>query len=133
MIDLEAIKAQYNISRKLDWDDVQVLMQAASVKEYQPGDYVIQEGSLQKRIYFIVTGLVRGFAINDKGEEITINVYWENMVVASPDVILFDQPCRFYFEAMEPTTVFSLDYEETQQLLAQNINLLESRKYILQM
>ncbi|MEM6722398.1 MAG: Crp/Fnr family transcriptional regulator [Bacteroidota bacterium] len=133
MIDLQAIKAKYKITRKLDWEDVQILINAATQKTYQPGEYLISEGSLNRRIYFIAQGLVRSFAINSKGEEITTAVYWENMVAASPDVILFEQPCRFYYEAMEPTTVFSLDYDQVQQLLSKNVNLLESRKYILQM
>lgn len=132
MIDLQAIKAFYQIDRKLDFEDVRQILEAAENRHYRAGENIIPEGSLRKELHFIQKGLVRSFAINNKGEEITTAIYWEHLVVASPDILLFQQASRFTFQAMEDCDVWSIDYDLMQNLLSKNTNLLESRKFILQ-
>ena len=118
MIDLEKIKLIYNIGRGLSLDDVQVLFKAASSRSYQPGEYLIKEGSQLPEVFYVRKGLVRVFIINEKGEEITTQILPEHHVVASHDIILFDQPSRFFFEAYEETKTFSMDYDSLQAVLS---------------
>ncbi|MEZ4686355.1 MAG: Crp/Fnr family transcriptional regulator [Bacteroidia bacterium] len=132
MIDLEKIKLIYNIGRGLRMEDVQILFKAASSRTYQPGDYLIREGSEVPEVFYVRKGLVRVFIINEKGEEITTQLLPEHHVVASHDVILFDQPSRFFFEAFEETKTFSMDYDMLQTVISRNKKLDENRKFILQ-
>jgi CRP-like cAMP-binding protein len=132
MIDFEKIKAIYKFGRNISLSDVQSLLQAAKKRSFFPTEYLIREGEIRKDVFFIRSGLVRGFRINQKGDEITTLLRWENQVVASPDIILFDQPSQSYFEALEPTEVFSLDYDVLQSIVSKNPKLEANRKFVLQ-
>lgn len=132
MIDFETIKAIYKIGRGLSMKDVQNLVQAANSKSFAPLDYLIQEGSHKKDVFFIRKGLVRAFSINDKGEEITVGLRWENQFVVSPDTILLNQTSRFYYQALEQTETLSLNYDLLQEIVEANPQLQKNRKFILQ-
>jgi CRP-like cAMP-binding protein len=131
MIDFEKIKAIYKLGRDIDLKDTQELIRTSRKRTYQPLEYIIQEGSLTKDIFYIQKGLVRIFMINNKGEEITTNLRCEHEIIASPYVILFDEPCRFYFQAIEPTTLFSLNYGLIQEIIEKNPVLEKNRKFFL--
>lgn len=132
MIDFDKIKAIYKLGRKLNFADVQVLIQSAKTKSFALGDHLIQEGEIRKEVFFIRKGLVRAYKIDEKGNEITTLIRWENQILASPDVILFNEPSQFYFEALEPTDVFYMDYDVIQTIVSNNPKLEENRKFILQ-
>jgi CRP-like cAMP-binding protein len=131
MIDFERIKAIYKLSQNLTLGDIQTLIKAAKTKSYDIGEFIIKEGAVKKDVFFIRKGLIRAFKINDKGDEITTLLRWENQVVASQDIILFNQASTLYFEALEPTEVFHMSYDLLQSIIAQNPKLEENRKFML--
>lgn len=132
MVDLEKLKLLYNFGRNLSLADIQVLLKSARTQSFDQGEYLITEGQLKKEIFLIRKGLVRGFRINDKGEEITTLLRWEHQVVASPQLILFDQASKQYFEAHEPTKVFCINYERLQTIISDNPKLEANRKFVFQ-
>lgn len=84
-------------------------------KEYSKKDYIIQYGSLQQHLYFVTQGLVRGFYINEKGEEITIRFAQENGYVTHYTALLSQQPSQYYFQCLEPTKVLQLQFAGIQE------------------
>lgn len=131
MLDFEKIKTIYKIGKDLEWKDLQSLIQATTSRSYAINDYLIKEGTVKREVFFIKKGLIRVFAINDKGDEITIRISTENQPIASPDIILFDQPSRFYFQALEPTETLSIDYDLMQKVISKTPALEQNRKNIL--
>lgn len=132
MIDLDKIKRIYKLGQNLSPGDVEALIHSAKRKSLAPKENLIEVGDINKEIYFIQKGLIRCFKVNDKGEEITTLLQWENQFFASPDVLLFDQPSQFTYEALEMTELYCMDYEKLQAILAGNPKLAENRKYIIQ-
>lgn len=132
VIDFEKIRAIYKFGQDITFSDLLSLFQAARIQSFSPKEYLIKEGQIKKDIFFIQQGLVRSFKVNEKGDEITTLLRWENQVVASPDIILFDQPSQAYFEALESTEVFCLNYEVLESILSQNPKLEANRKFVLQ-
>ena len=57
---------------------------------------------------------------------------WENQPVASPNLILFDQPARQNFEALEPTDVLCMDFGTMDSIVSRNPKLEANRKKVLQ-
>lgn len=132
MLEFNKLKTLYQFSRDLSLGDVQELLRAAGKRSYERGAYLINEGSRKKEVFLIRKGLVRAFAINRKGDEITTLLRWENQVVASAEIILFEQPAQYYYEALEPTQVYVMDYKRLQAIIENNPKLEANRKYILQ-
>lgn len=92
--------------------DFENLFQAAKTKSYPIGKYLIEIDDLKKEIFYIKKGLVRLIKINDKGDEVTFTIKWENQFIASRDVLIFNQPSKFSCKALEPTEVLIIDYNE---------------------
>ncbi|MEO0580710.1 MAG: Crp/Fnr family transcriptional regulator [Bacteroidota bacterium] len=111
--------------------DIQVLLQSAKKNVYPAGTYLLKEGSTKKEIHFLTKGLVRTFAINSKGEEITVSISYENRPLASVDIILFDRPSRMYFQAYERTETLSMDFDKLQTILDKHPHVSQYRRNIL--
>ncbi|MDB9836323.1 hypothetical protein OAC51_05415 [Flavobacteriaceae bacterium] len=72
------------------------------------------------------------YKISDKGDEITTLIRNENQIIASPEIILFNQPSQFYYETMESTEVIIIDYNELQTIIAKYPKLEAYQKFVLQ-
>ena len=80
-------------------------------------------------MFFVRSGLVRAYCINNKGYEITFGIIAENQILTNIDVILFDQPSRYYYECLEDTKTLSIDFEKVQNIIESNPKLERNRKY----
>ncbi|AKP53190.1 Crp/Fnr family transcriptional regulator [Cyclobacterium amurskyense] len=132
MVDLNRLKQIYKFGKELSLKDIQVLLKAAKNGSFRKKELLINEGSKRNDVFYIKSGLVRCFNINDKGEEITLKLIPEHQVVANVDLILFSQASRFFYEALENTEVFFIDYDVLQDLVSRNPKLEANRKYVLQ-
>lgn len=132
MVDLNRLKQIYKFGKELSLMDIQVLLKAAKNGSFSKKELLINEGSKRNDVFYIKSGLVRCFNINDKGEEITLKLIPEHQVVANVDLILFSQSSRFFYEALENTEVFFIDYDVLQDLVSRHPKLEANRKYVLQ-
>lgn len=126
----DRLKRLYDVPDGLEWEDIKVLIKAASYKRYPAKSFVINAGDYNDNMYFIFKGLVRGFHVNDKGDEITAFLHKENQFFFGADTILLQQSSRFYYECLEPTYVGYLDFESVQLLLSAHRKLEETRRFI---
>ncbi len=131
MIDFARLKKLYKFSLDLSLNDIQSLLKASKIETFKAQSYLMEQGSLNRKVYFITKGLVRFFIVNDKGDEITTLIRWENQTFLNPDVIFFEKPSRFYIQALEDTKAFTLDYDQLQAIIEQNPKLEKNRKHIL--
>ncbi len=131
MIDFQKLKQLYKLGKDLSFSDVQDLLKNSKVMSFTPGEFLVREGQTRKEVFWIRKGLVRGFRITEKGEEITTMFRWEDQAVASPNLILFNEPAQQYFEALEPTEVFRMDYDKVQTIIENNSKLEANRAIVL--
>jgi CRP-like cAMP-binding protein len=131
MIDFQKLRKIYQFSSNVRLSDAMALIKSAKSKSFEAGEYLLKAGSWAKDIYFIRKGIARSFAINQRGDEITTMLRWENQIVTNADAILFEQPSRSYWQVIEPTETFSLDLEVAQDIVSNNPRLEENRKYLL--
>lgn len=131
MIDLEKLRAFYKFGREITWSDAQLLLKHAKSKTFQPHEYIIKAGSYNNNIYLIRKGIVRIFQINDKGEEITSQLRWENHTLFNFDSFMFEGASLTYFQALEETDVFYISFDLVQQIAENNPKLEKNRKFIL--
>ena len=131
MIDFPKIRKLYQLTSHIGLSDAMTLVTSAKTRSFEPGEYILKEGSWAKEIYFIRKGIARSFAINPRGDEITTRLCWENHLVVNADAVLFERPSQCYWQAIEPTQMFYLSYEVAQNLISNNPRLEENRKYLL--
>jgi len=127
----QTLKKFYKLSSSLSFQDAQQLIKAAHTETFPAGSYLMEAGTRSQKIYLVRKGLLRVYLVNDKGSEITTGLRWENQIYANTDVILFERPSRFYVQALEKTSVFSMEFDKAQAILERNPELEKNRKYVL--
>ncbi|MBP6620141.1 MAG: Crp/Fnr family transcriptional regulator, partial [Leadbetterella sp.] len=88
---------------------------ALSVSVYKPKDFYLSEGQVQTSIGFLVSGLIRAFYVDDKGNEITTWFSKENEYVTDYPAYIRQNPAKFHFQCIEPSIVVNLPYTDMQE------------------
>lgn len=74
-------------------------------KTFKKGQILLQAGDLKSEAYFINSGLLRYFSIDEKGKEHIIQFAPENWMLSDRDTTVFKEPSVFYIDAIEDTEV----------------------------
>ncbi len=132
MIDFVKIKQIYKLSKEISFNDIQILLSAARMLTFKKGTFLIQEGSTMNDIMYIREGIVRSFYVNEKGEETTVALIDENRMIANVDLLLFNQPSRYTFEALEDVHVLAIKQDVLENLVNANSKLQANRIFVFQ-
>jgi len=85
-----------------------LLLNIARIKEYRRKDYLLREGQVCKRLYFIQTGLLRTF-YNNTGKDINLHFATEGQFSTDIKSLRRQIPSELWIQAYEPTTVLEFD------------------------
>lgn len=123
MIDFEKLKIVFPFINELSTDDVFSFLSHARIIKLNPGDIFLEQGSLKSNVYFVKEGLIRSYLVNEKGEEITNRIRYENQVISCYEIDLLNEPSRFNLQAIEPTELIVMDVKTMQQIVHGNPKL----------
>jgi CRP-like cAMP-binding protein len=131
MIDIDKLKHVFPFLLELSASDVFTFFKNVNKINLAAGEVFIKEGSTKKHVYYINKGLVRSYFIDEKGEEITNRLRSENQIVAGYEIVFFNKPSRFTYQAIEKTELFEVDYHVLQKILEGNLKLQPARVFFL--
>lgn len=83
-------------------------------------EQLIQAGQKRSEVFYILKGMVRGYFINQKGEEKNIFLRPEFTFTGPPDTLFADRVTKYTFEAIQETEVLLLNYPKFLALAAQH-------------
>lgn len=78
-------------------------------REYRKGQFVLSEGQICKHIFYVEKGLLRFYSIDHLGKEHIIQFAPEGWFISDRSSIYFNEPSRFFIDAVEDTRVAILD------------------------
>lgn len=73
-------------------------------------DFWIRAGDIPQTIGFVVSGILRLYCADAKGNEFTKSFCAENSFVAAYSALLLKQPSHLYIQALEDTRLLVADY-----------------------
>lgn len=79
--------------------------------------YFLRAGEVPWRIGYLKTGLMRLFYIDLNGLEVNKHFCIENTLAISYSAFLLQTESRFFIQALEDSTLITVDYETYQELL----------------
>lgn len=80
-------------------------------KHFKKNDCIINANQIQKEIGFVTQGLVRSFFIDKYGNEKTMRFHFENTFVTHYVAFITQQPSKYSFVCLEPTSIVTLSYK----------------------
>ncbi len=84
-------------------------------KTIQKKEFLLKEGDICKNKFFIIKGLIRLFNIDKKGHENIIHFGIENWWTTSFESFITEKPSLLYMQALEETTVLSINKEQLEK------------------
>jgi len=96
-----------------------LLLNIARIKEYRRKDYLLREGQVCKRLYFIQSGLLRTF-YNNTGKDINLHFATEGQFSTDIKSLRRQIPSELWIQAYEPTTVLEFDSGSLLSLYARS-------------
>lgn len=88
-----------------------------NIKEVAKKENLLEEGQMCKHHYFVLTGLLRKFYINEKGIEQTTEFAIETWWLTDNFAYEHKVPTEFYIQAVEQSTVLYISQDNQEQLL----------------
>lgn len=77
-------------------------------------DFYIEANSIQKQIGFVYAGLLRGFYIDNNGNQISVKFIKENEFVAHFSAFISQTPSKYYFQCLEPSIIVNIPFDHIQ-------------------
>ncbi len=85
--------------------------------EFRKKHNLQEEGKICRFNYFVISGCLRLFFINDKGVEQTVQFALENWWLSDYTSFSAQKPSAFYIQTVEKSTILAIDYLSQEKLL----------------
>jgi CRP-like cAMP-binding protein len=80
-----------------------------TTRDIRKGEFLLQNDQICKHSFFIATGLVRLYTIDNIGKEHIVQFAPENWFTSDRGSVYFNEPSEYYIDAIEDSTVILLD------------------------
>ena len=102
--------------QEMDIETEQAIRRYFIKETIEKNEFLSEEGKICTKVYFIQSGLIRRFYLND-GQDITEWIYYSNQWITSLSSFFEQKPSFEYLQACEKTVIYSLSYADEQKLL----------------
>jgi CRP-like cAMP-binding protein len=107
-----------------------IIPQYREVK-FDKNDYLLKEGQVEKKYWFVESGFVRSYIVDTEGNDITFNLYSSGDVVIDYPSIFFFAPTRENIQALTDCICWEIDVDAFQELFGSVPNYREQQKGLL--
>lgn len=91
-----------------------------SFKEVAHNNYLLREGEVSRYTFFVESGLLQSFSLDEKGGEHILQFAPENWIVSDRAGQYFNKPSDFYIKAIEPSIVVFIQQEFMEKASSQS-------------
>ncbi|MBD2704381.1 Crp/Fnr family transcriptional regulator [Spirosoma sp. BT702] len=113
MTPLEQLRQKLDTLTQQSDADWQLFTPIVESVTYSKNDFLIQEGQVERYIYYVVDGMVRLF-LNANGKDVSLDFIFSNDFVSAYSSFLTGQPTEFNVQAL--TDVTALRFSRTNLL-----------------
>lgn len=100
----------------LDEQAVSRIAAAHEKKVLKKGDFLLQEGKVASNYYCLENGLIRAFAVNEEGREITTGFFSPGDVVIEVASLFLRTPTKENIQTLTDCTCWKISIDTFQQL-----------------
>jgi len=109
-----------------------LLLSKGTVKHFKKKDYLIEEGQVSKKVFFVKQGVVRHYLVTHEGNEKTIRLSKENDFFYSSIVSYFtNEPSYIFCQCLTKAELFYWNSDEIEQLFVDEPKLGDLRNKLL--
>lgn len=107
----------------LEIKDIDLLLRIGQYQVLKNKVPIIQVGTTAKKSFFILSGMIRGYYINQKGEEKNVFLRPEHTISGAPDTLFADTKTKYTFESILESHLLVFDHPTFRDASEQYPNL----------
>jgi len=96
--------------------EISSILDNCKTKNVKKEQFLLRENELSRSTFFVEKGLLRQFSIDEKGKEHTLHFAPENWFVTDRESAYFNQPSKYFIQALEESVVVLIDETIVQEL-----------------
>src|SRR5690242_3170470 len=104
----------------IDKNVLDELLQNCKTIKISKGNFLLRQGEICKHSFFVESGLLRQYSIDNKGKEHILQFAPETWFISDRGSIYFNQPSDYFIQALEDSKVLQIDERFILQLAEQN-------------
>jgi CRP/FNR family transcriptional regulator, anaerobic regulatory protein len=93
------------------------LLSVLTYKEFDKDEHLTRQGETENYLYFILEGCIRNYTLHD-GEDYSLDFYFTGSFTNSYMSFLVREPSTVNVQALIPSKVIRIEYNDVQQLYA---------------
>ncbi|WP_313377275.1 Crp/Fnr family transcriptional regulator [Chishuiella sp.] len=101
-------------------------------KHYKKNEFILVPGEYSEDYYFVESGVIRSYTIDDNGKEHVIQFGTENWFVSDRNSAVCKQQSKFYIQAIEDSTLIIMNNEINTLITSINPNFLVEQNKLIQ-
>lgn len=98
---------------------------------FEKNAYLLKEGQVEKKYWFIESGFVRSYVIDTEGNDITFNLYGTADVVIDYPSIFFFAPTKENIQALTDCICWEITFDDFQEMFNRISNYREHQRGLL--
>jgi CRP-like cAMP-binding protein len=102
------LKSKFNVSN----ETFLILKNLSTRRTLKTGEYTIQQGGNNSKVYFLISGLMHSVRMSEAGKFYTKNIYSPISFVGPFASILTKTPSLLTYEALTDCDVYEIDFED---------------------
>jgi CRP-like cAMP-binding protein len=112
-------------------EELKVIIPKYKEVKFDKNDYLLKEGQVEKKYWFIESGFVRSYIIDTEGNDITFNLYSSKDVVIDYPSIFFFAPTRENIQALTECVCWEITFEDFQEMFNSISSFREQQRSLL--
>ncbi|WP_413532077.1 Crp/Fnr family transcriptional regulator [Empedobacter brevis] len=105
---------------------------ALVVKHYKKNEFIMQPGEYSENYFFVESGVIRSYTIDDNGKEHVLQFGIENWIVSDRNSSFCKEKSKFYIQAIEDSTVILQNEKLNDLIISLNPNYLAAQNKLIQ-
>lgn len=97
-------------------NDMSLVLRAFDRVEFKKNDYALREGQVSNEYFFIETGLMRSYAVDTIGNDITTGFYSAGQLVLETSSFFLRTPTKETFQALSDCICWRIEFTPFQKL-----------------
>lgn len=110
---------------------VSAYLSTLKIRKVKKGEQLLKQGDICQHTFFVEKGLLRYFSIDKKGKENVLQFAPENWFITDRESVYFNQPSKYYLDALEDSDVLVLEKNFVEKISEQNNSFAEFNNKLL--
>lgn len=123
--------SQILASNGITKEELKIILPKYKKVTISKNDYLLNQGSVEKKYWFVESGFVRSYIIDIEGNDITFNLYASGDVVIDYPSFFFLLPTRENIQALTDCVCWEIDFASFQELFNSISNYREQQRGLL--